>query len=555
MRSRLGAFLLGTFATLAALELGLAAFGGLYARFYAPRASAADGRTTVLCVGDSFTMGTGAPPSSSYPAQLEALLNRGGPRYRVVNVGRGSANTAIARAIFMEQVGRVRPSIVTLMIGPANYWNLTGYRRPGQSRATAALSDGWRGIRVVKLFKLLRHQWAQTAQPGFRPGASSDAERVVGLLVDKRLDDARRLVDESLRRRPSEGRLHALSGLVSFIASDWDEARAAFQKALALAPGDDYARVGLMGLELRPLPAAEAARRAAPLIASLPDDALLRRVAAHLAKSEEPAAAPDVLEVMLRSGEPLADILRAGRRLLRERPRDPSVPFVMGKAELLAGRPREAEALFLRAAALAPGDARRIFGVAHAYLYSPFVPQARAWALRGRRLAPEVPDFALLMLHSYERPDLSAAERAQARLWAEEVRRHQSGGRRLLYWGELLDQPSDVVLGAAARFFDDSAAPDVDAWIREDIAAVAAECRRRGIRLVLMNYPRPTRFLGFKEAAAREGAAFVDNEAVFDVLRRQGVEAGYFVPDQHCNAAGYGLIARALADKILSLPR
>jgi lysophospholipase L1-like esterase len=559
VRARLGAFLLGTAAALAALELGLAVFSTAYARLHAPRPSADDGRTTVLCVGDSFTFGTGAPRGRSYPEQLEALLNAGGPKYRVVNAGKGAANTAIVRTIFEDQVERVRPRVVALMFGPPNDWNLTGYRRPGQSALAAAVMDACRNIRIVKLAKLVRHQWTHTAQPGFRPDApastreDSVTERVIGLLLKEQPQAARRVVEESLRGRPDDGRLHALKGFVSFEARDWDRARADFQKALTLSPGDEYARVGLMGLELRSRPGPDAGQRAAKLVSSLSDDATLKIVARFMTEGDGSGQA--ALEEMLRSGEPPENILRAAQRLRRERPWDPRVPFAMGKAELLRERPREAEEFFQSAQALAPDDARLTFDIALSYLYTPFSLMARPWALRGRRLAPEAPDFALLMLHSYELPGLTAAQRAEARGWALEVKEHLNRGRRLLYWRELLDQPAAVALGDAARFFEDaSGATDIDAWIRADLSAIAAECRRRGIRLIVMNYPRPVRFRGYKESAVKEGAEFVDNEAVFDRLRRDGSAAAYFAPDGHCNAAGYGLIARALADKILSAP-
>lgn len=451
MKARLLALLLGMVAALAVIELGLAALGAVYTRRYAPRPPLGAGPTTVLCIGDSFTLGIGAPPGQSYPDQLASLLNAGGPKYRVVNAGRAVANTAMARAIFTEQSARFQPRFVALMIGPANYWNLTGYDAPERSGLGAVLGGACRRIRILKLIRLLRHQWSRPVQPGFRSEPCAGSPRGSEVL--------------------------------------WS-----------------------------------------------PD-----------------GARKDPLESMLLSGEAPDAVLRAGRLRMKASPKDPKVPVIMGKALLISGRISEAETLFHKAAALAPGDARLTFEIASAYLRAqPHRHEGRLWAMRGKALDEDAPDFPLLMLYSHRLAAEAAA--AKARSWLEEVRARQKLGKRLRYWRVLGEDSSDAALEGAVRFIGaPSRGPDPAAWTRADITAIARECRSRGITLILMSYPNPTRFEDYQTIAEQEGVEFLDNKAMFDRLRREGIADAFFSPDHHCNAAGYGLISRALAKRIASL--
>jgi acyl-CoA thioesterase I len=48
---------------------------------------AVDNRPAIVCFGDSLTAGFGVDPGKSYPDLLQAELDRGGYRYRIVNFG------------------------------------------------------------------------------------------------------------------------------------------------------------------------------------------------------------------------------------------------------------------------------------------------------------------------------------------------------------------------------------------------------------------------------------------------------------------------------------
>jgi hypothetical protein len=78
---------------------------------------------------------------------------------------------------------------------------------------------------------------------------------------------------------------------------------------------------------------------------------------------------------------------------------------------------------------------------------------------------------------------------------------------------------------------------------------IAALCRERGARAVLLTYPND--YPGVDEAVQRAArAAGVDWLAVrpeFAQALRARARAELFVPDGHCTSAGYGLIADIVA--------
>ncbi|MEW5945073.1 MAG: hypothetical protein AB1742_02625 [bacterium] len=83
----------------------------------------------------------------------------------------------------------------------------------------------------------------------------------------------------------------------------------------------------------------------------------------------------------------------------------------------------------------------------------------------------------------------------------------------------------------------------IENWIYDDLKKAAALCRRRGIKLVIQNYPvayaMANRVL---ERVARENSLpFVDNLSAFAALEP---EEKYLADDDHCTPAGHRVVAQ-----------
>jgi lysophospholipase L1-like esterase len=74
------------------------------------------GVTRILMLGDSLTLGWGAPFEETTPKMLERRLDGGQPsgRYQVINTGVGNYNTAMEVAYFLGEGYRYNPDIVVL---------------------------------------------------------------------------------------------------------------------------------------------------------------------------------------------------------------------------------------------------------------------------------------------------------------------------------------------------------------------------------------------------------------------------------------------------------
>lgn len=93
--------------------------GEVTARAAAPPAPISADAPVILAFGDSLYAGYQLPPTDSYPAKLEAALNAGGTKVRVVNAGVSGDTTAAARqrlAFTLDNQPR-KPTLVMVGLG------------------------------------------------------------------------------------------------------------------------------------------------------------------------------------------------------------------------------------------------------------------------------------------------------------------------------------------------------------------------------------------------------------------------------------------------------
>lgn len=103
---------------------------------------------SVLCLGDSFTEGIGAPRGKSYPCQLQQLFDHSLPgKVSVYNRGIASANTCVILESLTVDLKTTNPDIVVIMAGWANFWNMYGFR-------SFAKGNTWKNTLIDNLYKI-----------------------------------------------------------------------------------------------------------------------------------------------------------------------------------------------------------------------------------------------------------------------------------------------------------------------------------------------------------------------------------------------------------------
>jgi len=158
---RLCAVSVGLLAALILFELGHRVFADAY-RVLAGRAGAnARGTRVVLCVGDSHTFGTSVPREDTYPAALQAELDRLAPEqgFEVVNRGIPGMNTSQLADLLPVWLAEYDPALVVVWIGRNDHWNLEDPAGLSDERESAwpdRLLAASRLVRVLRAYAVAR---------------------------------------------------------------------------------------------------------------------------------------------------------------------------------------------------------------------------------------------------------------------------------------------------------------------------------------------------------------------------------------------------------------
>ncbi len=104
-----------------------------------------------------------------------------------------------------------------------------------------------------------------------------------------------------------------------------------------------------------------------------------------------------------------------------------------------------------------------------------------------------------------------------------------------------------------AKNFLLSSDDEIGRWVESDVKEIIRVSRQRGIKIILQDYPmaHPVNRILYK-IALETGVPFVNNHDVFKEKMMHGMaKQDLFVPDGHCNANGYGVMALNVYNKIM----
>lgn len=164
VKSKILVLTIGIVVSFLIAEISLRVFGAVY--FYLTKTNKAcpqkSGEFTVLCIGDSFTLGTGADAGEDYPTQLEKLLSEKFPqnKIKIINQGLGASNSAMTVQRLGKNIYEIQPDLVIVLTGGGNAWNAYGYGDERYDRPFLAwLNDQMYKIKLFKLAKLLFYNY------------------------------------------------------------------------------------------------------------------------------------------------------------------------------------------------------------------------------------------------------------------------------------------------------------------------------------------------------------------------------------------------------------
>jgi lysophospholipase L1-like esterase len=249
-------FLAGFLVCLVLMEIALRIMGANFHNDLPVPSKGRSGAYTILCLGDSYTYGIGAPRDKSYPRQLEELLNCRvrDKRFRVINAGESTLNTAQILERLDVNLATIKPDLVVLLCGGANYWNCRGYYAFCHGRSWySGVQDQLYRVRLFKLGKLLlqdlrlktdrragRKAFDGTAARG-KIVTAAESQQCKYLLNEgyrlKGIGKYREAIDrfkQAVALNPSSADIYCGLGYVYNLSEDTRQAVKAFEKSIEL---------------------------------------------------------------------------------------------------------------------------------------------------------------------------------------------------------------------------------------------------------------------------------------------------------------------------------
>jgi len=125
--------------------------------------------------------------------------------------------------------------------------------------------------------------------------------------------------------------------------------------------------------------------------------------------------------------------------------------------------------------------------------------------------------------------------------------------RQLVSFLEQFSNRSVLAANAAAILSRECKA--ASAWMRYDLNAMVDLCKRRGIPVILQDYPHDTGANEVLRSVAHDqGVPIVRHREVFEAMLRSGTPLfDLFIPDMHCNDRGYEVMAENIYRKLQEL--
>ncbi len=528
-------------ATIVLLEVSLQILAVGFWLFAAkPQVTAEAGRSVVYCVGDSFTAGLGASSrEESYPAQLERHLRaKLGDTWSVANGGFPGNSSREVLGELDARIDTIEPTVVCVVVGANDDWKLpeplsledhdaSEWVAPGDFRFECRILRLLRTARSRRPF-VTSNEATDSKDPGPRTTTSEQPP--------PDMPKPKRAPIETGHPRDRNNELFGFerSARTALGAGDLATAERDTQRLLdAVGPDSELAAIAW-----RLLAQVLSKRNEKPGV----DEALatLRRMANA---RERARIAEETVDAWFESGreqEALALARQHAPRFADSARLHDKRAFL----ELQHGDPAAARQASDRAIATGdPTDRGRYRG----YLRTRFrVYQkhdkdvALDALLRAHELGSTEADTRMLLQFVVWDYDRAAFEQRVARVVESERAR-----RELVRVYE-----SIVDLDETQR--------RKESVYRTHLEQVIWRCRRTGAKVVFASYPHQQRSWYRRLAATiadETGVAWVDTADALALRIRAEPDADFFVADGHCNDAGYGVMAEAIGNTIVTITR
>ncbi|OGR41436.1 MAG: hypothetical protein A2X35_10535 [Elusimicrobia bacterium GWA2_61_42] len=250
---------LGLAVGLVLAESGLRLYGAYYRLSRASGAPPA-GTIKILCAGDSFTYGMGAPADFGYPGHLQRLLDSkyGAGAYSVINAGVPGQNSSELADSIDFLLAAHRPHFLLVLTGANNY-NLRGSnfflfapQELSAARNAALKADAFLSrLKTYKFFKLgaklllSRGRAGAYSPPPCSPAAQKALDAAMAQNDGKDFKAAAAIMEKALLKDGNCAELHFQAGRMLFYFRDFPAAFDHFRKGRETDPRHPFVNIFL----------------------------------------------------------------------------------------------------------------------------------------------------------------------------------------------------------------------------------------------------------------------------------------------------------------------
>lgn len=231
------------------IELSLRLGGVLYLKFNYPEtcvnhADRTNNTFNILCLGDSFTFGSGTLSENSYPRQLERLLRKNiDGDINVINAGRMGNTSSLLLKSFGRDIAVYNPDIAIVMIGCNNSWNFedSSYFKLYKEKIGyfGKIDSVLNRLRIYKLIKIgyLSFENNKNKKPGIiRVNISDESLRLstlgTKLFLEGKYDSAKEMLERALISDKNNYNAHLWLAHIYNARSEFKEGRKELWKAI-----------------------------------------------------------------------------------------------------------------------------------------------------------------------------------------------------------------------------------------------------------------------------------------------------------------------------------
>jgi tetratricopeptide (TPR) repeat protein len=593
IREKCIAFVIGLILIALLLEISLRISGTLYYnKSHADKRTSEQGAYTILCLGDSYTYGLGAPPDQSYPRQLEKILNQISKtkKFIVVNRGQPAQNSTQLLRELPNNLETVKPELVVLMTGVANDWNHTGFNAFLKNRGlTYKLQEVVYQTRVYKLAKLINLnlkdkiyniRFSKTSE--VKPGDYNNQGWIY--LNTHNYPAALRWFEEALRSNPKDSNSYNGLGKYYEMTNNNEKAIASYKKALSLNPGDTNCIPDLARLYAKTAGQEQAINLLNKALQRAPrDPKIYHTLGSIYTETRDYAQALNAFkkaielepnnshnyngmgQVYFKQKINLTEAAKCFKKAVEINPQDPDSYINLGQLYSEEYKADQAITWFKQGIKINPESAKNYLGIGDVYFLNQNYPEALKWffkslKIQALRMEPSAWEiyYKIGLIYQLQkkfnqaikfyRPALklepNCSSIVEPRIFA--CQKQESLGT--------FSVPDPRDEGKKVENL-----PPLEAWLASDLEEIIKIAESRHIKVILMAHPSGINIDKYhcswllKDIAEKQHIPFIDNQVIFKDLNPN---ENYMATDGgHPNAKGYKVIAQNLSEEIIKLQK